>query len=130
MLFEVEYGGSTHKAAAGLNALVIYEQEFNSDLIKDVFGIVEVTEEDLVESKSKDDVVFRLDYTKTNWTKIAKAIWACLKNHDDTIPSFTSWAKQIDDMNLIEAQNAAILAFNEVFFPTRNGDAEKEADNK
>ena len=138
MNFEVKYSGGTHTAAAGLNALVIYEQEFESDLIKDVFGIVEVKEEDLEKiaeeklggkEKESSDVVLVLDYTQTNWTKIVKAVWACLKNYNgDSIPSFKTWVNQTEGMNLTEVQNAAIVAFNETFFPSRSGDAAKEAD--
>lgn len=133
MEFQVYYGGSEHTAAAGLDALTVYEQEFHSDLIKDVYGIVDVTESDLegavTRAGAADDVILTIDFTKTNWTAVLRAVWACLRSKDSHIPSFATWSKQTEGLNLRDMNEAAIPAFEEGFFPSRSGDAGKEADS-
>lgn len=133
MEFKVYYGGGEHTAAAGLDALTVYEHEFHADLIQDVYGVIDVTEGDLEgavkRSGAADDVILTIDFTKTNWTAVVRAVWACLRSADSTVPGFSTWSKQTSDLNLREMNEAALPAFEESFFPDRNGDAGKEADN-
>lgn len=129
MEFTVRYGGGEHQAVAALHSLDIYEQEFGRDLIKDVYGVVKVTEDDVKgATDAGDGVLLRVDYTAVNWTALLRATWACLKNADDSTPRYDTWVKQADGINLQELQNAAFPAFEDAFFPARDGDAEKEAD--
>lgn len=133
MEFQVYYEGSNHAALAGLDALTIYEQEFRADLIQDVYGIVDITEADLEGALKRagaaDDVVITIDYTRTNWTALTRAVWACLKSKDESIPSFAVWRKKTEGLNLRELSEAALPVFEETFFPARNGEAGKEADS-
>lgn len=142
MIFEIEYGGSTHKAAAGLDTLTIYEQAFGSDLIQDVFGVVNVTVGDIKESvrrqgiegengeKPDDEILLTIDYTKTNWTMLVRALWACVKSYNSEIPTFETWSKETEGLDLASLNQTMLPVFNEVFFPARSGDAAKEADSK
>lgn len=116
--FDVGYGdGTTHGAVAGLHALDIYEQEFGRDLIKDVYGVVEVHESDISDvHRDGDDVVLRVDYTSVEWTSLVRAVWACIRNADESTPSYAEWEKQADGMNMRAVQNAAMPAFEDAFF--------------
>lgn len=125
MKFEVEYNGGVHIAAAGLRALDIYEQEFGRDLIKDVYGVMEFTKADVTPD---DEVLVTLDFRKVNWTALVRAAWACLKNEDDSIPPYKRWIAEASGLNLNELNTKAAPAFEDAFFPIRNGDAAKEAE--
>ena len=72
--------------------LYLYENEFGSDMIKDVFGVIKVRE-----LKEDDDGGFELDYTTTNWTALTRALWASAKCADEDIPRYSEWAKTMGD---------------------------------
>lgn len=70
---------------------VIYEQEFGRDLIKDIYGKIDVTH---VDSAGV------LDFTQTNWTCVIRAFWAMVKTADPSTPSFDQWAIEQDTVDL------------------------------
>lgn len=110
MLFDVD-GSGEREYRASVYTLMLYEQEFGSSLIKDVFGRIEVGDDaDLVTAefvrkrlaaampdgkrlpKATSDLVDRafpapraryLDFTKDNWEADVRALWAMAKTADE-----------------------------------------------
>lgn len=101
---EREYEASTY-------TLLIYEQEFKSDLIKDVFGRIDTR----AASNNFDENgnLVAMDYTIDNWNCELKAFWAMLKTSADIARSegrFTESVPQYKEWNLSVAK--AISAAN------------------
>ena len=89
---EAEYEATTY-------TLMVYEQEFKSDLIKDVFGRI-----DLSGASGNVDAegnIIAMDYTIDNWNSYPRAFWAMLKTSEaiarsegrpvTTVPPFIQW---------------------------------------
>lgn len=89
--------------------LYLYEQEFGSDMIKDTLGVIEVAGD----SENGDG---KLDFTGTNWTALAKGLWAACKCADDSTPPFKQWAQSLSDVNLFTLPGTfAPLVYQELF---------------
>lgn len=101
------------KAKGSMSALtfVIYELEFGTDLIQDLFGKVKA--DDLVEDEG---VAF--DFTQVDWAKLPKAVWAMLKTEKESTPSFKKWAGNCKQMNLFEWNAIVGEAIDDTFFHT------------
>lgn len=96
MLFD--YGNGKVNIEVSFYTLLVYEQEFGSDMIKDLFGRVVINEDD------SGEIV--LDYTQNNWTSAAKALWACAKTANEGIMPFREWARTMTNgINMIELYN-------------------------
>lgn len=96
----VDYGCGERECALGVHAMMLYEQEFGSDIIKDLFGRV------VLRRQADDpDVEFAMDYRDTNWTAAVKALWAGLKSADESVPPFREWERSAGaiDMNAVVA---------------------------
>lgn len=96
-MFEIELGGKTYKAEVTFYTSYLYEAEFRSDLIKDLFGMQE--SEDPVSLDGSDKIV-SIDFTKTNWIATMKVLWAALKTANPSTPSFANWMKKTSGVNL------------------------------
>lgn len=88
-MFSIDYGQGQTEGIASVWTLCLYEQEFGGDLIKDVFR-----------SSDEQGSLFETE----NWTCLIKALWACLKAKDDTLPPFKAWAKDIGEIDLLAVQ--------------------------
>lgn len=106
---EITVGGESRKAMASVLTLMLYEQEFGKGLIEDLFGKVENVAQD-------EDVV--IDFTATNWTAMARVLWACLKTADDSLPGFAEWSRGADDLNMFEVAGKLNSLVNGAFFRT------------
>lgn len=107
---------------ATMYTLHIYEKEFHSDLIKDVFGKHEV-------SKTDPDVLV-IDYTQENWNEERKALWAMVKTAadlkdeagdlapNDRVPGYEKWVMGIGQINVRDIANAVFTEATEGFFHT------------
>lgn len=123
MQFHTEgYGDIDIEATA--HTLVLYEQEFKSDLIKDVFGKRE-------QAKDADgSTVVLFDYTVDNWNDELKALWAMAKTANDIandagevapkdrITSYTKWVKGLGKVNMRDVANAVVSCCMDGFFHT------------
>lgn len=115
----VEGYGELEARATALT-LVIYEQEFGSDIIKDVFGRHEA-------EKSDGPVV---DFTIDNWFGELKALWALVmtdyqlrKDSGDAAPNedpgrFLSWVRKVGKVNFREIASAVFDECMDGFFHT------------
>lgn len=95
--FEVKYNFYT---------LYIYETEFGTDLIKDLYGSVGV---------EADGYGMAFSFNSVNWTAAAKAIWAGAKCADPSTPRFSDWA-QTASFDLLEASGIVIEEINKELF--------------
>ena len=122
MDFTLEIGGNEVKARTSVWTLVVYEMEFstekqNADMLQDFFG----------KGKSGDgegEVV--LDFTKKNWTAIAKCAWACIKTADESTKPFIVWSKDVDSISMFEASEKIANACVDSFFRFRVGEPESQ----
>lgn len=89
---EIELNGKKVPLKVSVLTTVIYEQEFGTDIIKDLFG--------KVVQDTSNEVVF--DYTTTNWTATLKALWAAVKTANPATPPFQEWADKCGDVDLFE----------------------------
>ena len=123
MQFHTEgYGDIDIEATA--HTLVLYEQEFKSDLIKDVFG----KREQVKDADGSTVVLF--DYTVDNWNDELKALWAMAKTANDIandagevapkdrITSYTKWVKGLGKVNMRDVANAVVSCCMDGFFHT------------
>lgn len=89
---ETEYEATTY-------TLMVYEQEFKSDLIKDVFGRIDLS--NAAGNVDADGNIIAMDYTIDNWNSYPRAFWAMLKTseaiarsegrHHESVPPFIQW---------------------------------------
>lgn len=119
MIVEIEGYGEV-EAVATAYTLVVYEQEFKSDLIKDVFGRTELAPED-------PNV---LDFTEENWMAELKALWAMARTaydlkaeHGLVAPAdrpkpFPEWVKRVGKVNFRDIANSVVAECLDGFFHT------------
>lgn len=126
MLIDIDGTGEVEAECTALT-LLIYEQEFGGDLIKDVFG--RHTRE-----SDADDVV--MDFTVDNWTKELQALWAMVStayelkaDRGDAAPNdrpkpYRQWVRTIGRVNFREIGSAVVDLAMDGFFHAGAADAE------
>ena len=107
----IDYGSGDVEVLVSPWSLVIYEQEFHSDMIQDVLGKVVVRNED-----DEDGAIAVFDYRDVNWTSYVKALWACMKAADDSVPSFRKWSEANKTINIMKISNALTPALEDGLF--------------
>lgn len=131
----VDYGQGEKEIIVSVKSLMLYEQEFGGrDMIKDVYGRVSVRKSDVkalekldaankveeaeefVETGDSDEILMELDYRNTNWTALIRALWACLKTADDSLPPFKEWEQGVGDIDLFAVSNQIVPELNRKFF--------------
>lgn len=115
-MVEIEIDGEKRQAIASVLTLTLYEQEFGKGLIEDLFGKVKA-------STKEDDVV--LDFTTTDWTAMMRALWACLKTADDSVPCFAQWQREATGLSVFDVSALLNREFSGAFFraPDRTPEA-------
>jgi len=111
-MFEVSIDGKKVKAEVTFYTAQLYEAEFRSDIIKDLFG--EQNAGSVIDF-SGDDVI-RIDFTKVNWTAMMKVLWAAVKTADDSTPGYTEWMKRTKGLNLWLVQEMIGAEVADCFF--------------
>lgn len=99
----IDYGQGEKEVLFSVYTMTLYEQEFRSDPIHDLY------------QGEFNDVYF---------PAVAKLLWAGLKAADDAIPSFDKWARQVSGVNLREISNEMIPEVNDAFFRAGASDSE------
>lgn len=99
----IDYGRGEKEVLFSLYSLMIYEQEFHSDPIHDLY---------------------RGEYEDVFFPSVPKVLWAGLKAADDSIPGYERWSRDIRGVNLRDLSNEMIPEINEAFF--RNGASDSE----
>lgn len=126
MKYDYDGSGVERELCASPHALVIYEQEFKSGLIEDVFGRISLAghEDDV----SEDGTLVVADYTVDNWTSYIRALWAMLRAGSDlariegrkheAIPGFEDWSITATNLDLSEVSAIVIQACQKELFRT------------
>jgi len=113
--------------------LMVYEQEFKSDLIKDVFGRIDLSRAS--NNIDADGNIIAMDYTIDNWNSYPRAFWAMLKTSEaisrsegksvKPVPSFIQWC--LNDgrgINMSELSQTVIDECNRGLFLSGAADSE------
>ena len=114
-MFDVTIGDKTYKAEVSFYTAVLYEAEFRSDIIADLFG---VQGQGMNPITFKGDNVATIDFTKVGWLSVAKATWAALKTVDSSTPSYSAWMKKARGVNFWDLRDAIIEDASDCFFRT------------
>ncbi len=129
-------GAHDHEAVCSAYTTMVYEQEFGSSLVKDVFGRIdlagpsgtgEVTPEYVSERLTKaygralpkavqtaisrafpDRVTTELDFTSDNWEAYLRAAWAMCRTASDDVQPFRDWLRSLGPVNLNEVSGQVI----------------------
>lgn len=112
-MFNVVIGGKEQEAEVTFYTALLYEAEFSSDIIADLFG---VQGQDRNPFSFNGSDLAEIDFTKVSWLSIAKATWAALKTKDASIPSYTAWMKKARGVNFWDLRESLIEDASECFF--------------
>ena len=116
-MFKVNIDGVETVAEVSFYTAQLYEAEFGSDLIQDLFG----KQDDgsgIVEMSGKGDKarVVSIDFTKIGWTGVTKALGAACKTADESVGSYPSWMKEIRGVNMWDVRSQLINEVTDCFF--------------
>ena len=105
MQFSID--GKKVDAQASVFTLVLYEQEFGKDMIKDLFGKTSIDD-------VEQDGAY-IDFTLNNWAAIPRVLWAMRKTADNSVPRYQEWAKGVTGIDMF-ALNEEVAAVGDVDF--------------
>lgn len=121
---DYERNGVEREYEATTYTLVLYEQEFKGDLIKDVFGKVDLRNAQTLLDDDGNIVV--IDYTSDNWMAELKAFWAMLKTSEAicrrenrpclVVPSFIEWTQATRSIDMAELSRIVVTELNRGLF--------------
>lgn len=118
-MFTFEADGKTYEAKVTFYTAHIYEMEFRSDLIRDLFG-VQTAEQPLEVERTGDGEedyrIVKIDFTKVNWTVVTKALWAAVKTANPGAPSYAEWMSRTNGVNLWLVQDQLGDEISDCFF--------------
>ena len=127
------HDGTEHEYEATTYTLVVYEQEFKKDLIKDVFGRIDITQ--AVRNIDDDGNVIAMDYTMDNWTAYPRAFWAMLRTSEEicrregrkheAVPSFVQWCLDTRGIDMGELSQAVFDECQRGLFRAGAADSEE-----
>lgn len=98
--FEVKYNFYT---------LYLYEQEFGSDLIRDLYGGASL-------NIGNDDGEVEVGFNSVNWTAVTKALWAGAKCANPSTPRFKDWATDSNGLDLFAIAGSVLEEINGSLF--------------
>ena len=120
-MFTFDMDGEKVTADVSFYTALIYESEFRSDVIQDLFGAVG---EDSGEFKFDQGNLVAIDFTKVSWLSVAKALWSAVKTADPSTPSYKVWMEGANGVNLWEVRDQLLTAFGDCFFRTEPAEPE------
>lgn len=91
----IDYGRGEEEAVISVATMMVYEQQFHSDIIQDLFGRSVIRRKD-----DSEDILLEVDYRDVNWTALVRVLWAALKTADETYPSFREWSLSLGPIDL------------------------------
>jgi hypothetical protein len=92
-MFEFEIDGVPTKADVTFHTAWLYEAEFGSSIVSDLFGRRSLSADEGSEDLS-------IDFTKTDWNALNRALWAAVKTADKTVPGYEEWTRRTRGVNL------------------------------
>ena len=115
---DYQHDGHEHEYEATTYTLMVYEQEFKADLIKDVFGRIDIR--NAAKNFDEDGNMIAMDYTIDNWMAELRAFWAMLRTSSEiarsegrfaeSVPSFAQWCLKTRSIDMGQVSQAV---FNE-----------------
>ena len=130
---DYENNGTEHEYEASTYTLVIYEQEFKKDLIKDVFGRIDIR--NAAKNFDDDGNMIAMDYTIDNWMGELRPFWAMLKTSAeiapsegrqyDNVPPFVQWCVKTRSIDTGQISQAVFDECQRGFFRSGAADSEK-----
>ena len=109
---QLDLGNGPVELEVSFWTLVVYETQFGSDMIGDLFGKVTATRDELEEPDASEDT-FTIDYTSYDWNAGVRAMWAAVKAADRNAPAYEQWCRSMTDVNmwpLMEELKSEVLA--------------------
>lgn len=115
---DYENNGIEREYEATTYTLVVYEQEFKRDLIKDVYGRIDTRK--AARNFDENGNVVSMDFTIDDWYSELRAFWAMLKTSEAIckrehrpclpVPSFVEWCLTTRSIDLGQISS---VVFNE-----------------
>lgn len=124
-MFEVKIGDEECKAEVTFYTAALYESEFHSDIVADLFGVQGRDSNPFSVAKG---AVVAIDFSKVSWLAVAKATWAAIKTADPSTPSYATWIRKARGVNFWDLREALLEDASDCFF--RAEAAEEEAPEK
>lgn len=121
----LDFDGSGEKEIlATAYTTVLYEQEFKRDIIKDVFGRIDLKSAAL--NFDEDGNPTALDYTLDDWNAELRALWALLKTASEVairngekrerVPGFAEWVLGVGAVDFTAISGAVVEECQRGFF--------------
>lgn len=111
---DYENDGTEHEYEATTYTLMLYEQEFKRDLIKDVFGRIDIR--NAAKNFDEDGNMVAMDYTIDNWMAELRAFWAMLRTSYEIarsegrvaaqVPPFVQWCLKTRSIDMGQVSQA------------------------
>lgn len=123
----IDYGYGEREFCISAAAAMEYEQQFGADIVKDLFGKMEVSAEEIGEALAGEepaDGILRLDFTQTNWTACLKALWAGERAVEPRTPGFAEWCRERPRPDMNAVSGAVLQDATEAFFHGGAGGSE------
>lgn len=130
---DYENNGTEHEYEATTYTLVVYEQEFKSDLIKDVFGRIDTRAAS--QNFDENGNLVAMDYTIDNWNGELRAFWAMLKTSAEIarsegrfaeqVPPFMTWCLKTRSIDMGQISQAVFDECQRGLFRAGAADSEK-----
>lgn len=134
---DYENNGIEHDYEATTYTLVAYEQEFNGDLIKDVFGRIDVR--NAARNFDENGNLVAMDYTIDNWNAELRAFWAMLKTSyeiarsegrkAEVVPPFVQWCLKTKSIDMGQVSQAVFDECQRGLFRSGASEDEGEAED-
>lgn len=122
-MFTVEIDGRSCDAEVTFYTAQLYEAEFRSDIIKDLYGAQDAASAPISFDPDGEAVV-RVDFTKVDWLALTRILWAAIKTADDSAPGYSAWMRTAKGVNLWEFRDQVDAEVADCFF--RSGPAGEE----
>ena len=133
MLYDYDGSGRERELCISAHTLMVYEQQFKRDMLKDVFGRITISE-DVVDDDGK---VLIADYTQDNWTNYLKALWAMLRSGADLarsegrayeeVPPFDEWSMHATNLDMADISRVVVEGVQRDLFRSGTAAAEEGA---
>lgn len=131
-------GSGEHEILATAYTTVIYEQEFHRDIIKDVFGRVDLRQ--AAANYDEDGVALAIDFTLDDWNAELRALWALLRtaylvaqrNGEDRprVPGFSEWVMSVGPVDFHRISNDVVAECQRGFFRASSSEGPRQAESE
>lgn len=130
MTYDYDGTGKEREVLFSAYTLMVYEHEFKTGLIEDVYGRISLP-------KKNGDETLIADYTRDNWESYMKALWAGLRagsdfaraemRPHDVVEPYEKWSMTAMNINLAELASFILNSCNDAFFrPRTTGEEDAE----